>query len=661
MPIPGFQSLMRPLLVILAEGEERPVQVIRDTRAEQFGLTEEDLEQRLPSGRMQTFVNRVAWALAHLKGAACIEPARRGVYRITDRGQQLLADTPEAERVDVRALNAFKEYQRFRSGEGNEEAGTALGPKWREAIRLCREVLADRERFDEQEVANKHKIAAHIRGALEAAEGDAPLIPALKRALGKPNNLLDLRFAGARFSDWMRDEAAARGALRSIRGPGSTADRVDGFNAAIPPEVLKTPGNKIGFASFFLMGSDPAQYPMYRPEAIKGAEQILGWPDASADSSLGQQYEHHVAFVADFRDRLVEAGLELHDMLDAQSLIWTLMKYGEPQFKAWRGERPTPPPPPANGEKPTTLKDLASELYVKPAFLHTVVELLEEKRQLIFYGPPGTGKTYMARRLAQFLAGGASQRTETVQFHPSYSYEDFIQGYRPRPGQHGNLSYELADGPLLRLANRAREAPDRPHVLLIDEINRGNLPRIFGELLYLLEYRDDQMALMYSSDDSLFALPPNLWVLGTMNTADRSIGLVDAALRRRFHFKALFPGRAPLDGLLAKWLADKAPAMAVAATYVDLLNTMLRERFGDHLQVGHSYFMVEDLDEARLELIWEVDILPFLEDQLFGKEGELERFQLASIKRQAEDAELTATVEALTHADDQPDRIPAEG
>src|SRR5687768_11116814 len=101
---------MRPLLVMLADEKERPVQVIRETLAEQFGLTEEELEERLPSGRQQTYVNRVAWALAHLKGAACVESPRRGVYRITDRGQQLLAGTADAERVDVRALNAFKEY-----------------------------------------------------------------------------------------------------------------------------------------------------------------------------------------------------------------------------------------------------------------------------------------------------------------------------------------------------------------------------------------------------------------------------------------------------------------------------------------------------------------------------------------------------------------------
>lgn len=654
MAIPGFQLLTRPLLAFLADGQERSVQVIRKTLAEQLDLTEEELEERLPSGQTQTYVNRVAWALAHLKGARCIASPRPGVYRITERGQQLLAETPETARIDVRVLNAFQEYRQFRSQEGDGEAETELGPKWRETIVLCREILADRERFDRHEVTYKHDVAAHIRTAIEAAEGDQPLTPALKKALGPPNNLLD-RFAEMRFKDWMRDEAAARRAVLAIRGPGSTAERVDAFIAQVPHEVLKTPGNKMAFAAFFLMGLDPTLYPVYRPEAIKGAERILGWPDASAESSLGQHYEHHLAFVADFRDRLVEAGLEVRDMLDAQSLIWTLMKYREPPFVAWRGEEPIKPPPPPVVKRATTLEELAYGLYIDPTFLGEAVELLKEKRQLIFYGPPGTGKTYMARQLAHSLAGGDAQRVEIVQFHPSYSYEDFVQGYRPRPGQHGNLSYELVDGPLLRLAERARAAPSEPHVLLIDEINRGNLPRIFGELLYLLEYRDEQMALMYSGGDSLFALPSNLWVLGTMNTADRSIGLIDAALRRRFHFEALFPGRPPLDGLLKRWLADKAPAMAAVATYVDLLNAMLRDRFGDHLQVGHSYFMVEGLDDRRLERIWDVDILPFLEDQLFGKEGELERFRLGAIKRQAEDARPDLSVDALTDANDQPD------
>lgn len=472
MPIPAFPSLIHPLLVALEDGEERTVEEIRDTLAEQFRLTEEELEERLPSGRMKRYVNRVAWALAHLKGAACIESPRRGAYRITDRGQQLLADTPETENVGVSTLKAYEEYRRFRSPEDDEEVEAALGPKWGEAIRLCREILADRARLDEQEVTHKHEIAANVRAALEAAEDDQPVAPALEKALGKPNNLLD-RYAVMRFKEWMQDEAAARRALLATQGRGSTAERVDAFNAEIPGEVLKTPGNRIAFASSFLMGSDPARYPLYLPTPIKGAEKLLEWPDAPEGSSPGREYEHHVAFVADFRDRLLEAGLEVRDMLDAQSLIWTLMRYKEPQYMAWRGEESKPSAHPGDGE-PVTLEGLADQLYLDPpSFLEELVELLEDKRQLILYGPPGTGKTYIARRLAQFLAGDDSRRTEIVQFHPSYSYEDFVQGYRPRSDQRGNLTYELVDGPLLRLAERARTAPDERHVLLIDEVNRG--------------------------------------------------------------------------------------------------------------------------------------------------------------------------------------------
>lgn len=123
MAIPDFQSIMRPLLAVLADGSDKTVQTIRDTLAVQFELTEEELEQRLPSGRDRTYRNRVGWALTHLKGAAVIESPRRGVYRITERGRELLASIPETERVDVRALSAYEEYQQFRS-QGDEGATT---------------------------------------------------------------------------------------------------------------------------------------------------------------------------------------------------------------------------------------------------------------------------------------------------------------------------------------------------------------------------------------------------------------------------------------------------------------------------------------------------------------------------------------------------------
>lgn len=125
MTIPDFQSVMRPLLAILADGEEKTVQTIRDTLARQFELTEEELEERLPSGRDRIYRNRVGWALTHLKGASVIESPRRGVYRITNRGRRVLADTPETERVDLRTLSAFEEYRQFRSQNGSADATTS--------------------------------------------------------------------------------------------------------------------------------------------------------------------------------------------------------------------------------------------------------------------------------------------------------------------------------------------------------------------------------------------------------------------------------------------------------------------------------------------------------------------------------------------------------
>src|SRR5258708_15308862 len=201
------------------------------------------------------------------------------------------------------------------------------------------------------------------------------------------------------------------------------------------------------------------------------------------------------------------------------------------------------------------LSVLAESFLIDRVYLAEIVTLLQKKRQLIFYGPPGTGKTFVARRLGQFLAGD-DDRIEIVQFHPSYAYEDFVQGYRPRI-VNGQPGFELVDGALKRLADKARLAQDKTHILIIDEVNRGNLGKVFGELYYLLEYRDETISLLYSRES--FTLPKNLLIISTMNTADRSIALLDAALRRRFYFVPFFPDEPPIEGLLRRWLQRNTP------------------------------------------------------------------------------------------------------
>lgn len=617
------EELIRPVLEALADGEVRRAAELDALVEKRLGFAAGELRND-PSKSLH-------WVKGHtLQNAGCLEKIGRARYRITPRGEAALTRLraqPDGFVPPKRLM-----FKQWLDEQGIDGAGAA-GPKWQEAIALCREILTNRPDLLKRENEFKHVVAERARDALHAASSGAALQSDLFDIWRPPNNLL-FRIDMTRFAEWIKDdEEGARRVLSALQDNGSPRERVELFAALVPREVLQNPAAQLSFASVFLMGIDPGLYPPLQVTPFREAEKLLNWPDMPADATVGQEYEHHMAFLDGFRERMVEAGLDVRDMLDAQGLLRILMTYQEPEYRAFRGEVTEPTSPTSDGP-PSELDRLARELYVDEEWLREVVDLLEDKRQLILYGPPGTGKTYIARELASFLTGEDPGRAEKVQFHSSYSYEDFVQGYRPKPGPGGSMSYELSKGPLVRISDRARELLGETHILLIDEINRGNLPRIFGELLYLLEYRNEEVALMYGKEGAEhFSLPENLWVLGTMNTADRSIGLIDAAMRRRFHFAPLFPGEPPLDGLLARWLSNEAPAMAHVATYVDRLNARLRERFGRHLQVGHSYFMVRDLDEARLKRIWKADIIPFLEDQLFGHEDELETFSLDAIRR----------------------------
>ena len=212
------------------------------------------------------------------------------------------------------------------------------------------------------------------------------------------------------------------------------------------------------------------------------------------------------------------------------------------QRLGWKLKKGHIPPTPVGD-----LESLANETLIPESQLRQIQTLLDDKKQVIFQGPPGTGKTYLAKKLAACLAG-SDDRVRLVQFHPSYAYEDFIQGYRPTLTEDGRAGFELRDGPLVKMARTAGKEPDAKFFLVIDEINRGNLSKVFGELYFLLEYRDHEMQLQYGGEP--FSLPPNLYIIGTMNTADRSIALVDLALRRRFHFMEFHPDKPPIAELL---------------------------------------------------------------------------------------------------------------
>jgi MoxR-like ATPase len=287
--------------------------------------------------------------------------------------------------------------------------------------------------------------------------------------------------------------------------------------------------------------------------------------------------------------------------------------WGMQEFAWWLLHRERVPPAP--------LAALADELYLTVAFLERIVRLLDDKGQVVFYGPPGTGKTFVARKLSEYIARGGGT-VEKIQFHPSYAYEDFVEGYRPRLVDR-QVTYEVVDGPLKRIAAIAQERPDVTHVLMIDELNRGNVAKVLGELLFLLEYRDEEIRLQYS--ETPFSLPPNLVIVATMNTADRSIALVDTALRRRFHFVAFFPDTPPIDSLLRRWLTDHHPDLGWIAQVVDRANELLDDR---NVRIGPSHFLKPQLTEELVRLTWEASVLPFLEEHFFADPEQLRQFDL---------------------------------
>ena len=234
-------------------------------------------------------------------------------------------------------------------------------------------------------------------------------------------------------------------------------------------------------------------------------------PDRAENTA--QVYEHALGFLDKICEECRTRQVPLRDRLDARCLLrcvtrrqaadWPVAGWPEPvrqaflRFRAGLGpedDEDQDGPDDTGGVRPVAPLDaLAERLLLDRAYLARVERLLEAKGQVIFYGPPGTGKTYVARELARTVTGSTDQ-VGLVQFHPSYAYEDFVEGYRPR-SENGQPSFALAAGPLRRMAQRARQNPGERHALVIDEINRGNIAKIFGELYYLLEYRDEAIAL----------------------------------------------------------------------------------------------------------------------------------------------------------------------
>jgi 5-methylcytosine-specific restriction protein B len=314
-------------------------------------------------------------------------------------------------------------------------------------------------------------------------------------------------------------------------------------------------------------------------------------------------------------------------------------------IKYWWGTEKSVTEMDESAKTPYNIEDMIAEgVFLEVDELEQMIDRWREKKSIILQGPPGVGKTFIAKKLAYALMEEMdNDRIEMVQFHQSYSYDDFVRGYRPQPGQIG--TFTIQNGIFYDFCQKALDDPDRSYVFIIDEINRGNLSQIFGELLMLIENdkrgSDFSVQLVYRKEEEpRFYIPSNLYIVGLMNLADRSLAMVDYALRRRFVFFTLKPQFS--SEIFKQWLLERSMNDQLVQCIIDkmyTLNTKILEDplLGENYQVGHSFFCPRGDDFSDLNIDWyraiiQTEIVPLIKEYWFdnsAKAIEVEKGLLA--------------------------------
>jgi MoxR-like ATPase len=394
----------------------------------------------------------------------------------------------------------------------------------------------------------------------------------------------------------------------------------------------------------------PDRYPIYKSEIYK---QLLEYVTGDKTALAGLKYEHYCQIAGSLLDTisddvellaLMEARLSGHAFrwdsrfLIFQDILWVNNRINKESDSEDRDEQDVITSGDGVSEEEFlvdelsgetvsyTKEDVQREIFMDINEVDEIAQLLEFKKNVILQGPPGTGKTFFAKRLAWYMMGEKDpDRITTVQFHPSYSYEDFIRGYRPERDK-----FELRDGIFMDICEQARANPGQKHFLIIDEINRGNLSKVFGELMLLIENDkrgpDYAVTLPYFRENEPdFYVPENLYLIGTMNTADRSLALVDYALRRRFVFVSMQP---QFNDAFKEYLMNLGLDERIAVDWIEKmtrLNQHITEdpSLGTSFCIGQSYFCTAfdaKNPDRRFQQIVRFEIAPLLREYWFDNE-----------------------------------------
>ena len=272
-----------------------------------------------------------------------------------------------------------------------------------------------------------------------------------------------------------------------------------------------------------------------------------------------------------------------------------------------------------------TEEDFLKEVYMGKSDYEILTSLLRNKKNVILQGAPGVGKTFAAKRLAYSLMGIKDpNRVMMVQFHQNYSYEDFIMGFRPSAS-----GFELKKGPFYNFCKKANEDKENDYFFIIDEINRGNLSKIFGELFMLIENDKRGVSLQLLYSDEKFDVPENVYIIGMMNTADRSLAILDYALRRRFAFYELSPAFSS-EGFRKYREEIDNPKFDRLIDSIENLNKVIEndDSLGRGFRIGHSYFCTkQDVDDMWLNSVITYEILPLLSEYWFDEPSKVKSWE----------------------------------